>query len=129
MPAVFTYSKKILFVMVFLAMVAAFVSTRLQFYPVVFATGAVIFMALNALAALLPLYIFRGKKNPFTVYLMGMVVRLALVGIAMILLLTIGKLDQNALLSITLTAMVSFVAYLAVEIHHFIRHNAGFLGT
>jgi hypothetical protein len=126
----FIYSKKIFLVMALLSVAAGFLSTRMQSYPAAFATGAVVFMALNALAALYPLYHFRGKKtNPFNVYLMGMVVRMAVVGFALILVITLGGLDKAALLSITLTGMVSFLAYLAVEIHHFVHHNDSLMST
>lgn len=125
----FTYSKKILVVMALLSVAAGLLSTRLQSYPAAFATGAVVFMALNAWAALYPLYHFRGKKNPFNVYLMGMVVRMAVVGCALILVITMGGLDKAALLAITLTGMFSFLAYLVVEIHHFVHHNASLMST
>jgi hypothetical protein len=122
-----TYSKKIALVMVLLSVAAGLVSSRLEGYPTAFATGAVVFMALNALAAIYPLYRFRGNRNPFNVYLTGMVVRMAVIGIVLILVITLGGLSQAALLSVTLTAMVSFIAYLAVEIHHFLRHNASLM--
>ena len=114
--------------MVLLAVAAGLLSFRLEGFPLAFATGAVVFMALNALAAIYPLYRFRGKTtNPFNVYLMGMVVRMAVIGIVLIGVILMGGLSQSALLSITLTAMVSFIAYLAVEIHHFLRHNASLM--
>jgi hypothetical protein len=119
----FTYSKKIFVVMALLALVAGLLSTKLQSYPAAFATGAIVFMGLNALGAIYPLYHFRGRKNPFNVYLMGMVIRLAIVGLALILVITLSELDKVALLSITLTGMASFLAYLGVEIHHFLHHN------
>ncbi len=37
-------------------------------------------------------------------------------------------LSKNALLAVTLTAMFSFIAYLVVEIHHFLRNNASLMG-
>ena len=126
--ALSTYSKKIALVMVLLSLAAGLLSFRLEGYPAAFGTGAVVFMALNALAAIYPLYKFKGKSNPFNVYLMGMVVRMGLIGMVLILVITLGGLDQAALLSVTLTAMVSFIAYLAVEIHHFLRHNASLMG-
>ena len=113
--------------MVLLAVAAGILSSRWEGYPVGFATGAVVFMALNALAALYPLYRFRGKWNPFNVYLMGMVVRMAVIGVALIGVILAGGLSQSALLALTLTAMISFIAYLAVEIHHFLRHNASLM--
>ncbi|MDB5051280.1 MAG: hypothetical protein JWO30_4351 [Fibrobacteres bacterium] len=121
------YSKKIALVMVLLAVAAGLVSSRIEGYPVAFATGAVVFMALNALAAIYPLYRFRGKMNPFNVYVAGMVVRMAIIGMVLIAVILAGGLSQSALLAVTLTAMVSFVAYLAVEIHHFLRHNASLM--
>ena len=122
-----TYSKKIALVMVLLAVAAGLLSTRLKGYPLAFATGAVVFMAFNALAAIYPLYRFRGKLNPFNVYMMGMVIRMAIIGMVLIGVILAGGLSQSALLSLTLTAMVSFIAYLAVEIHHFLRHNASLM--
>jgi hypothetical protein len=121
------YSKKIALVMVLLSAVAVLVSSRIEGYPAAFGTGAIMFMALNALAAIYPLYHFRGKMNPFNVYLMGMVVRMAVIGAVLIAVILAGGLDKNALLALTLTAMISFIAYLAVEIHHFLRHNASLM--
>jgi hypothetical protein len=115
--------------MALLSVAAGVLSTKMASYPAAFATGAVVFMALNALAALYPLYHFRGKKNPFNIYLLGMVIRLAVVGMALILVITLGGLDKAALLAITLTGMVSFIAYLVVEIHHFVHHNASLMST
>jgi hypothetical protein len=121
------YSKKIALVMVLLAAIAGLVASRLEGYPIAFATGAVVFMAVNALAAIYPLYRFRGKMNPFNVYLLGMVIRMAVIGMVLIGVILLGGLRQSALLALTLTAMVSFIAYLAVEIHHFLRHNASLM--
>jgi hypothetical protein len=126
-PVLSIYSKKIALVMVLLAAIAGMLSSRWEGYPVTFATGAVVFMALNALAAIYPLYRFRGKMNPFNVYLMGMMVRMAVIGAVLIGVILAGGLSQSALLALTLTAMVSFIAYLAVEIHHFLRHNASLM--
>ncbi len=86
-------------------------------------------MALNALGALYPLYLFRGKKNPFNLYILGMIIRLALVGVSFILLISLSGLNKASLLAITLTGMVSFIAYLGVEVHHFIHHNASLMST
>ena len=108
--------------MVMLALAAGAVSFRVKGYPAAFGTGAVVFMALNALAALYPLYHFKGK-NPLNIYMIGMIVRLAVIGLVLIVTMVKGGLSQAALLAVTLTAMVSFVAYLAVEVHHFLRHN------
>jgi hypothetical protein len=117
------YSKKIALVMVLLAVAAGAISFRVKGYPTAFGTGAVVFMALNALAALYPLYRFKGK-NPLNIYMIGMIVRLVVIGFVLIVMMVKGGLSQKALLAVTLTAMVSFVAYLAVEVHHFLRHNA-----
>ena len=113
--------------MVLLTTVAVMVSSRMESYPVTLGIGAIMFMALNALAAIYPLYHFRGKKNPFNVYLMGMVVRMAVIGLTLILVIVVSGLSQSALLALTLTAMMSFIAYLAAEIHHFLRHNASLM--
>lgn len=115
--------------MALLSLAAGLLSYKMDGYPAAFGTGAVVFMALNALAAIYPLYRFRGKLNPFNVYLAGMAVRMGIIGLALILVITLGGLSQTALLSITLTGMVSFIAYLAVEIHHFMRHNASLMST
>ncbi len=109
--------------MAFLTGLVGLVSTKIHPYPIAFATGVVVLMALNALAALYPLYYFRGKKNPFNVYVMGMMVRLAFVGLSLILVITLGGLEKSAVLAITLTGMFSFIAFLGVEIHHFLHHN------
>ncbi|MDQ3002523.1 MAG: hypothetical protein M3Y08_14840 [Fibrobacterota bacterium] len=121
------YSKKIALVMVLLSAVAVLVSSRMESYPAAYGTGAIMFMALNALAAIYPLYHFRGRMNSFNVYLMGMVVRMAVIGMVLIAIILVGGLNQSDLLAITLTAMISFIAYLAVEIHHFLRHNASLM--
>lgn len=121
-----TYSKKIALVMALLALAAGAVSFRVKGYPAAFGTGAIVFMALNALAALYPLYRFKGK-NPLNIYMVGMIVRLVVIGLVLIVLMVKGGLSQDALLAVTLTAMISFVAYLAVEVHHFLRHNASLL--
>jgi hypothetical protein len=71
-------------VMALLAVAAGVLSLKMETYPMVFGIGAVCFMALNALGALYPLYHFKGNKNPFNIYLMGMIVRLGVVGIALI---------------------------------------------
>ncbi len=126
-PFLSTYSKKIALVMVLLAVAAGAVSFRLETYPIAFATGAVVFMAINALGAIYPLYFFRGKGNPLNVYMVGMIVRLGLIGVVLIAVIVKGGLSQNALLAMTLTAMVSFIAYLGVEIHHFLRHTASLM--
>lgn len=121
-----TYSKKIAIVMILLALAALGIAPAVEGYPSLLGIGAVAFMALNALAALYPLYRFKGK-NPLNIYMVGMIVRLAVIGLALIALLVRGGLSESALLAVTLTAMVSFVAYLGVEIHHFLRHNASLL--
>lgn len=113
--------------MVLLAIAAGLLSFRMDGYPVAFATGAVFFMALNAVAAVYPLYRFRGKGNPLNVYMLGMMIRMAVIGVALILVITLSSLSRNALLAFTITAMFSFVAYLTVEIHHFLRHNASLM--
>ena len=120
-PALSTYSKKIALVMVLLALAARGVAFGVTEYPTGMAIGAVAFMALNALAALYPLYLFK-DKNPLNVYMMGMVARLAVIGLILIALLVRTSLSQDQLLAVTLTAMVSFVAYLGVEIQHFLRN-------
>lgn len=82
-------------------------------------------MALNALAALFPLYVLR-KKNPFNVYLWGMLIRLGFIGAVFIAFITHTELSQDKLLALTFTAMFSFIVYLAVEIRHFLRHPESF---
>ena len=121
-----TYTKKIGLVMALLALAAGAVSFRFEGYPAAFGTGAVAFMALNALAALYPLYRFKGK-NPLNIYMVGMIVRLAIIGLVLIAVMAKAGLSEGELLAMTLTAMVSFVAYLGVEIQHFLRHNASLM--
>jgi hypothetical protein len=121
-----TYSKKIALVMVLLALAARGVSLGIEGYPTGFGLGAVAFMALNALAALWPLYLFKGR-NPLNIYMAGMIARLAVIGLILIAVMAKAGLSEDQLLALTLTAMVSFVAYLGVEIHHFLRHNASLL--
>ena len=124
-----TYSKKIAVVMILLSVAAVtFVLPEWKDTLPRFGTGAVVFMALNALAAIYPLYRFKGQGNPFNVYMLGMMIRMVVIGVALILVITLGGLSRNALLAFTLTAMFSFIAYLAVEIHHFLRHNASLMG-
>ena len=112
--------------MVLLALAAGAVSFRFEGYPAIFGTGAVAFMALNALGALYPLYRFQGK-NPLNIYMVGMIVRLGVIGLALIVVMAKAGLSEGELLALTLTAMISFIAYLGVEIHHFLRHNASLL--
>lgn len=114
--------------MVLLSLGAVLLSFRVQGYPSAFGMGAVLFMAVNAWAAVYPLYRFRGQANPLNVYMLGMVIRMAVIGAALILVITLGGLSRNALLAFTMTAMLSFIAYLAVEIHHFLRNNASLMG-
>jgi hypothetical protein len=116
-----TYLKKIALVMVLLALAVQGVALGLEGYPIGFGMGAVVFMGLNALAALYPLYLFKGK-NPLNLYMIGMVARLAVIGLILIALMVKTGLSQDQLLAVTLTVMVSFVAYLGVEIHHFLRN-------
>jgi hypothetical protein len=84
--------------------------------------GAVVFMAANALGAVYPLYRFRGR-NPFNIYIIGMLTRLGLIGALLTVLITRPGLSKETLLALTLTGMASFVAYLAVEIRHFLRNE------
>ena len=115
--------------MALLAVAAGSISRKVDGFSIAIATSVVLFMGLNALAAIYPLYVFKGKLNPFNLYLAGMVVRMGAIGIALIALILLGGLSQNALLAVALTGMASFVAYLGVEIHHFLRHNASLLST
>jgi hypothetical protein len=107
--------------MVLLALVVQGVALGVKGYPTGLGMGAVALMGLNALAALYPLYLFKGK-NPLNIYMVGMVIRLAVIGLILIALLVKTRLPQDQLLAMTLTAMVSYVAYLSVEIHHFLRN-------
>lgn len=115
--------------MVLLCAAAAALSTRLDGYPLSLALAAVVFMALNALGAVYPLYLNRGRKNPFNVYIGGMVVRMAVIGASLIAVIVLTRLSKAALLSLTCTAMASFLAYLAVEIRHFMRNPSGLLAA
>lgn len=108
--------------MVVLALAAVGLAYKLDLYHWSLGLGVVVFMGMNALAAVYPLYRFPGK-NPFNVYLGGMVVRLAVIGAVLILIISLGDLSKPHLLSMTLTAMASFVAYLSVEVRHFLNHT------
>jgi hypothetical protein len=121
------YVKSIALVMALLCAASAILSFRMDGYPLVFGLSAIIFMGLNAIGAVYPLYINKGKKNPFNVYLGGMIVRLALIGFALILIIQLTSLSKGALMSLTFTAMISFVAYLAMEVRHFIRNPSGLM--
>lgn len=114
--------------MALLSIVAILLPFGLKGYPTAFGMGAVVFMACNALAAVYPLYRFRGQGNPLNVYMLGMMIRMGVIGVVLVLVITLGGLSQNALLAFTITAMFSFIAYLAVEIHHFLRNNASLMG-
>jgi hypothetical protein len=117
-----SYIKNIALVMVLLSLAAVVMAYKLDLYHWSLGLGVVLFMGLNALAAVYPLYRFPGR-NPFNVYLGGMVVRLAVIGAALILIIFLGDLSKPHLLSMTLTAMASFVAYLSVEVKHFLNHT------
>jgi hypothetical protein len=121
------YVKSIALVMTLLCAASAILSFRMQGYPLAMGIGAIVFMGLNAIGAVYPLYMNKGKKNPFNVYLGGMVVRLALIGVALILIIQLTALSKGSLMSLTFTAMVSFVAYLAMEVRHFIRNPSGLM--
>lgn len=108
--------------MVVLSLAAVVMAYKLDLYHWSLGLGVVVFMGLNALAAVYPLYRFPGK-NPFNVYLGSMVVRLAVIGTVLILIISLGDLSTPHLLSMTLTAMASFVAYLSVEVKHFLSHT------
>lgn len=118
-----TYLKNIAMVMVLLSMAAVGMALKLDLYPWSLGVATVVFMGLNAIFAIYPLYRFRGR-NPINVYLGGMVVRLGVIGTVLILVVLVGDLERNHLLAMTLTAMGSFIAYLAVELRHFLNNNA-----
>lgn len=109
--------------MALLSMAAVGMAHKLDLYHWSLGLGVVVFMGVNALAAVYPLYRFPGR-NPFNVYLGSMVIRLGIIGTGLILVITLGNLSMPHLLSMTLTAMASFVAYLAVEVRHFLNNNA-----
>jgi hypothetical protein len=112
-------------VMSLLAALTFVLGTRWDAYDPVFGIGAVVFMALNALAAVYPLYRFP-RKNPFNTYVLGMLVRLAAIGMALTVLISQAGLTRGGLMAVTVTAMISFLAYQAVEIGHFVRHPESF---
>lgn len=109
--------------MALLSLAAVGMAHKLELYPWSLGLGVVVFMGLNAVGAVYPLYRFPAR-NPFNVYLGSMVVRLGVIGTALILIISLGNFSMPILLSMTLTAMASFVAYLAVEIKHFLNHTA-----
>lgn len=113
--------------MALLSAAAVAMAHKLDLYHWSLGLGVVVFMGLNAMAAVYPLYRFRGR-NPFNVYLGSMVVRLGVIGTALILIITLGALSAPHLLSMTLTAMASFIAYLAVEVRHFLNNPAFLAG-
>lgn len=117
-----TYIKNIALVMVTLSIAALAMAYKLELYHWSLGLGVVVFMGINALGAVYPLYRFPGS-NPFNVYLGSMVLRLGIIGTALILVITLGNLSMPHLLSMTLTAMASYVAYLAVEVRHFLTKN------
>lgn len=122
-----SYVKSIALVMALLAAASLAVSYRWESYPMAVGMGAILFMGVNAICAVYPLYINKGKHNPFNVYLAGMIVRLLLIGVALILVIVFTRLSKESLMALTFTAMASFVAYLAAEIRHFIRNPAGLM--
>lgn len=118
-----SYLKNIAMVMVLLSMAAVGMALKLDLYHWSLGVATVVFMGLNAIFAIYPLYRFK-SRNPISVYLGGMVVRLGVMGAVLILVILAGGLDRNDLLAMTLTAMGSFLAYLAVELRHFLNNNA-----
>lgn len=111
--------------MALLSLAAVGMAHKLDLYHWTVGLGVVIFMGINALAAVYPLYRFPGR-NPLNVYLGGMVLRLGVIGTTLILIISLSDLSKPHLLSMTLTAMASFIAYLAVEVSHFLNNNAFF---
>lgn len=118
-----SYIKNIALVMVLLSLAAIGLAYKLDLYHWSLGLGVVLFMGVNALGAVWPLYRYP-TQNPFTVYLGGMALRLAIIGTALILIITLGNLSMPHLLAMTLTAMASYVAYLSVEVRHFLNHTA-----
>ena len=125
MPAFISFARQIATCFTVLALGAFFLSVKFPGYPRFFGVIAVCLMAINALGSMYPLYALRGK-NPFNVYLWGMLIRLALIGMTFITLVVKSRLTQGGLLAVTFTALFSFVVYLAVEIRHFLRHPESF---
>ena len=126
LSALSSYIKNIALVMVLLSLAAVTMAKQLDLYHWSLGLGVVVFMGVNALGAVYPLYRFPGR-NPFNVYLGSMVLRLGIIGTALILVISLGNLSMPNLLSMTLTAMASYVAYLAIEVRHFLTQNAAFL--
>jgi hypothetical protein len=106
-----------------LAAASVAAAAGLDLYHPALGLAVVAFMALNAIGAVWPLHRFPGT-NPLAVYLGGMVVRLGIIGAALVSVVLFSDLDQASLLAMTLTAMASFVAYMAVEVKHFLSLNA-----
>jgi hypothetical protein len=118
-----SYIKNIAMVMALLSVAPVSMAHKLDLYHWSLGLGVVVFMGLNALGAVYPLYRFPGR-NPFNIYLGGMVFRLLVIGTALILVISLGNLSMPHLLSMTLTAMASFVAYLGIEVKHFLNHSS-----
>jgi hypothetical protein len=119
------YAKNIGVVAVFLSVITWILAFRLGGYSPMLAVAVVFFMTLNALGAVYPLYRLR-TKNPFNVYILGMLIRMAVIGVVWTLFLGQEGISQKTLLAVILTAMFSFVAFLTVEIRHFMRHPENF---
>ena len=111
--------------MVFLGLASLGLALGFNAYHPVLGLGAVLLMGLNALAAVYPLHHLRGK-DPFRVYLAGMLIRLALIGAAFSAVVALGGLSKSAVLAATLTGMIAYFACLIFEIRHFLTLNAFF---
>jgi hypothetical protein len=81
-------------------------------------------MSLNVLGAVYPLYLFK-KSNPITVYLVGMFIRVILLGFALALLYYFFSQGK---LSFFLTAIPVYIIFQIIEIRHFIKSKSIFEG-
>lgn len=109
--------------MIVLAIASVAAAAGFDLYHPALGLAVVAFMGLNAVGAVWPLHRFP-RSNPLTVYMGGMVLRLGIIGAVLISVVLFSDLGQDSLLAMTLTAMASFIAYLAVEVRHFLSLTA-----
>ena len=103
-----------------LGVVAAGVSRLLPNYHLTPALAGLGLMALNALAAVSILHL-PGKKDLIRTSMTSMVVRLLALGAIMLAGMQFFKPAQAEAFSFVFTAMAGYVAFQALEIHHFIH--------
>lgn len=89
--------------------------------------GAILLLALNAFLAIGPLHWLRSKpgrdRNPFNIYVGGMLPRLLFIGLALALFLRLSSADPSVRIAAALTSFLAFLVFLGVEVHHFISQR------